>query len=84
MCRVSVIVVNYDTRDDLARCLDHLARQDEPVEIIVFDNGSLDGSADAVRRVRRGPGLESPPEGDRGGSPPRLFASPVNQGYAAA
>ncbi|MCX7020756.1 MAG: glycosyltransferase family 2 protein [bacterium] len=71
MCRVSVIVVNYDTRDDLARCLDHLARQDEPVEIIVFDNGSRDGSAQEARAEKPKPGV-------------RLFASPVNQGYAAA
>jgi N-acetylglucosaminyl-diphospho-decaprenol L-rhamnosyltransferase len=65
--RVTAVVVSYNTREDLARCLDHLARQDEPVEIVVFDNASRDGSAEAARR----PGV-------------RLFASPVNQGYAAA
>ncbi|HUT98773.1 MAG TPA: glycosyltransferase family 2 protein [bacterium] len=65
--RVTVVVVSYDTRDDLVRCLDHLARQDEPVEVIVFDNGSRDGSANVARRT----GV-------------RLFASPANQGYAAA
>jgi len=59
--------VNYNTPDDLARCLDHLARQDEPVEVIVFDNDSRDGSARATSRT----GV-------------RLFASPANQGYAAA
>ncbi|OGD74471.1 MAG: hypothetical protein A2Y64_01815 [Candidatus Coatesbacteria bacterium RBG_13_66_14] len=85
--RVSAVVVNYNTRDDLVRCLDHLARQDEPVEVIVFDNGSRDGSAEAARRVRRG-GALSPPaataEDLSCGSPLRLFISPANQGYAAA
>jgi GT2 family glycosyltransferase len=75
--RVTAVVVSYNTRDDLVRCLDCLARQDgspnEPVEIVVFDNGSVDGSVEAARRFTFGrrPGV-------------RLFASPVNQGYAAA
>lgn len=73
--RVTAVVVNYNTRDDLVRCLDCLARQDEPVETIIFDNGSLDGSAEAARHIKTR-GLNP--------LPLRLFASPENQGYAAA
>jgi GT2 family glycosyltransferase len=69
--RVTAVVVSYNTRDDLVRCLEHLARQDEAVEVIVFDNGSTDGSAEAARSFDAARRL-------------RLFASPVNQGYAAA
>ena len=77
--RVTVVVVSYNTRDDLVRCLDCLARHDgspnEPVEVIVFDNGSRDGSVEAARLIQTR-GLNP--------LPLRLLASPVNQGYAAA
>jgi GT2 family glycosyltransferase len=43
-------VVSYNTRDDLRRCLEALrAHAGVPVEIIVVDNASTDGSAEAVR-----------------------------------
>ncbi len=48
--RVTAVVVSYNTREDLLRCLEHLRNQDEPVEIIVFDNASEDGSAEVARR----------------------------------
>jgi GT2 family glycosyltransferase len=42
---VSVIVVNYEGRDRLGRCLDSIAAQDiGPIETIVVDNASPDGS----------------------------------------
>lgn len=43
---VSVIIVNYNTRAQLARCLDSLRAACEAVamEILVADNGSADGS----------------------------------------
>jgi GT2 family glycosyltransferase len=48
--RVAVVVVSYNTRADLLRCLSAL---DEtvtlPIEVVVVDNASADGSADAVR-----------------------------------
>jgi GT2 family glycosyltransferase len=48
--RVSAIVVSYNTRDDLLRCLDALrARAGVPLETIVVDNASADGTAEAVR-----------------------------------
>jgi GT2 family glycosyltransferase len=49
--RLSTVICNYNTRAELARCLDSLARtsRDVSCEIIVVDNGSHDGSADMVR-----------------------------------
>jgi len=47
---VSVIVVNRNGRDCLPRCLECLANQRLlPARIIVFDNASADGSAEAAR-----------------------------------
>ena len=49
--RVSVVVVSYETRDDLAACLSSLAAAGGPdLETIVVDNCSTDGSADLVAR----------------------------------
>lgn len=47
---VSVILVSWNTRDLLARCLDSLKPQVEDCggEVWVIDNDSADGSADAV------------------------------------
>lgn len=48
---VSVVVVAYETRDDLRACLASLAAHGGPgVETIVVDNASTDGSADMVAR----------------------------------
>ncbi len=54
---VSAVVVNFNTRDLLARCLSSLADQ-EGIEIqtIVVDNASSDGSRDMIRN--RFPGAE--------------------------
>jgi GT2 family glycosyltransferase len=46
--QVSVIVVSHNTRDELLQCLASLASVTVPVEIVVVDNASGDGSADAV------------------------------------
>lgn len=44
----SVIIVNFNSGDRLARCLDHLSRQEfRDFETIVFDNASSDHSTDA-------------------------------------
>lgn len=46
---VSVIIVSYNTRELLLECLGALKKGTEvPHEVIVVDNGSRDGSADAV------------------------------------
>jgi len=49
--RVTVVVVNLDGGSMLARCLDSVAALDYPperVDVVVVDNGSTDGSADAA------------------------------------
>jgi len=51
--RVSVVIVTYNDRPNLLRCLRSLADQTIPssaTEIVVVDDGSTDGTADAVAR----------------------------------
>jgi len=50
---ISVIIVSYNVRELLLRCVDSALAQDlgpHDVEVIVVDNASEDDSADAVRR----------------------------------
>jgi N-acetylglucosaminyl-diphospho-decaprenol L-rhamnosyltransferase len=48
--RVSVVIVSFNTREDLLRCLGSLREHARvPHEVIVVDNASEDGSAEAVR-----------------------------------
>jgi N-acetylglucosaminyl-diphospho-decaprenol L-rhamnosyltransferase len=47
--RLSVVIVNYNTRDLLRDCLISLQAATLPVEVIVVDNASVDGSAAMVR-----------------------------------
>ena len=67
---LSIIIVSYNAREDLARCLTSLrqAPPSRPFDVIVVDNGSSDGSADAARAFAE----------------VRVVASPVNRGFAAA
>ena len=46
---VAVVVVSWNSRDDLVACLGSLAAVGIPLEIVVVDNASADGSADAAR-----------------------------------
>jgi len=48
---LSVVIVNWNTRPLLVRCLNHLKGLKLPhdCEVFVVDNGSWDGSAEAVR-----------------------------------
>lgn len=64
---LSIVIVNYNTREPLRRCLDSIrqARGGLPstaLEVIVVDNGSKDGSADMVRRDFPDCTLIAPPE----------------------
>jgi N-acetylglucosaminyl-diphospho-decaprenol L-rhamnosyltransferase len=71
MKRVSVVIVNYNTRDLLEHCLNRLLASeiDRAISIFVVDNGSSDGSVDLVHA--KFPQVE-------------LIASSRNLGYAAA
>jgi GT2 family glycosyltransferase len=66
---VSAIVVNWNGRRFLDACIEALSAQDyRPIEIIVVDNGSIDGSVD---RLEHRPDI-------------RLIRNPRNLGFAAA
>jgi GT2 family glycosyltransferase len=52
MLELSIVIVNYNTKQLLDDCLQSLYAADEPsggLEIIVVDNASFDGSAEMVR-----------------------------------
>lgn len=51
MPELSIVIVNFNTREPLRRCLASIWAEhgDLDVEIIVVDNGSRDGSAEMVR-----------------------------------
>ena len=52
---ISVVVPVKDRRERMLRCLDALLAQDhDDYEVLVLDNGSSDGTADAVRTRARG------------------------------
>ena len=71
MLDLGIVIVNYNTREDLARCLDSLAASEgrDRHAVVVVDNGSQDGSVEMVRE----------------GYPwVRLLVSERNGGYAYA
>jgi GT2 family glycosyltransferase len=71
---IAVIVVNWNRRELLRCCLESLVRQeDAKFEIIVVDNGSLDGSPEMVRR-----------EFGSGRVPLRLIENAENRGFCGA
>lgn len=50
--KVAILIINWNGREDTLECIRSLQEQDYPAcEIIVVDNGSTDGSADAFRAV---------------------------------
>ena len=74
---VSILIVNWNTREAVLRCLDALpASIDSELsyEVIVVDNGSVDGSAKALQDRRDITLITN--QGNRG------FAAAVNQAYA--
>jgi len=70
---LSVLVANWNTADLIERCVESiLAQVTIPLELIVVDNGSADGSVDRLRRLAaRDPRLV-------------LITNPRNYGYAHA
>lgn len=51
MREVSIIIVNWNTRERLKQCLASIMADSEAIspEVIVADNASVDGSAQMVR-----------------------------------
>lgn len=48
---VSIIIVNWDAKENLKECLDSLSKIDYPnYEVILIDNGSTDGSVEFVQK----------------------------------
>ena len=68
---VSVVIVNWNSRQALLDCLESLTAHPppEPWEVVVVDNASSDGSVEAVRR---------------GFPDVRCIANPTNRGLPAA
>ncbi|MFI1423057.1 glycosyltransferase family 2 protein [Streptomyces sp. NPDC020731] len=48
--RTTVVVITHNRRPELLRTLDHLAELPEQPQVIVVDNASTDGTADAIAR----------------------------------
>ena len=48
--RVAVVVITHQRREELLLALDRLVSLPEQPHVVVVDNGSTDGTADAVRR----------------------------------
>jgi len=49
--RVTALIVNYNSAPDIYECLDSLRAGDHPVEIVVVDNASTDGSPDRLETL---------------------------------
>jgi GT2 family glycosyltransferase len=74
--RVSVVIVSYNSRDELLRCLAAVRDQVQvPHEVVVVDNQSADGSAEAVRTAH--PSVKLLQNDDNLG-----FARANNRGFA--
>ncbi len=57
-----VVVLSFNKREDTLRCLESVTRMRyEPREVVVVDNGSSDGTADAVARAHPGVHLVKSP-----------------------
>jgi GT2 family glycosyltransferase len=74
--RLRIIIVNYKTPDLTIRCLESLAREREtlrdPIDVVVVDNRSEDGSEERIRDAIRA----------RFANFASLIASPENGGFA--
>ena len=68
---LSIIIINWNTKDLLLRCLASIDQKGKGIqkEVLVIDNGSMDGSPAAVRK--RFPEVV-------------LIQNPINLGFAAA
>lgn len=51
MNEIAAVVVTYNRKELLLQCLDHLSKQTVPCDILVIDNGSSDGTGEAVKQL---------------------------------
>ena len=78
---VSVILINFNGVEDLEACLGSLFLQDfDKIELFLIDNGSTDGSPDALREFARDPKNQRRFSGDS----PRLILNDENIGFSPA
>ena len=47
---LSVIIPVYNAEPYLAKCIDSVLSQDVPLEVLLIDDGSIDGSANVCKR----------------------------------
>jgi glycosyltransferase involved in cell wall biosynthesis len=47
--RASIVIATKDRKDDLRRAITSAIQQTEPIEILVLDDGSSDGTSDMIR-----------------------------------
>jgi hypothetical protein len=74
--RIAAIIINYKSREALAECLDALAAGPEPMERVVVDNASGDGTAEML--TSRFPDVRLIANADNVG-----YSRAVNQGISA-
>jgi GT2 family glycosyltransferase len=80
MKTVSLVVINFNGLEDLPACLDSIVAQDyEALELLIIDNGSLDGSLEWLRRW-----VEAQGGGTRFKGGPRLIENGANTGFSPA
>ncbi|MBI1765367.1 MAG: glycosyltransferase family 2 protein [Acidobacteria bacterium] len=75
---MTIVIVNWNGGELLARCIESVLRQPPPVryEIVIADNASTDGSLAAARALVARPGLAD--------APLRFMANEKNLGFAKA
>lgn len=45
---LSIIIVSYNTKDDLKQCIEGLLKESDTLEVYVIDNASVDGSVEMI------------------------------------
>jgi GT2 family glycosyltransferase len=79
---VSVVMITRDRRADVIATLQRLLALDERVPLLVVDNGSTDGTADAVQRLYPGVTVLALPD-NRGGAARTIGVSAARTPYVA-